>query len=301
VASPTIPAGHWRTALPAYRYHKESEPNTARVWINVDRLYAFMLDHMRIIRPDHRRVRSDTYPIRLCIFPVYVFFLLPIFSTKKIPNLLIGSEFDDPRLSTFYNGVKHYYGVYDQTQDFDIRMEEWYSKRMPGMRQWSAVRPISGLIVERILTKRYQNLARSQRSCHSVHFEGKSLLPCGKCSKCLGIMLFLCANDVDPTIVGYREEDVTLLSTRLAKGALRLDEDERDHAIFLASKFGLCINGTRHNHVESVHLHGSTGDLKLVPVQFRNSLLQIIKQYTNGFSKLDEDTWIQTSDPTQVA
>ena len=118
--------GHWRTALSAYRHHADNEPNTARVWINVDRFYTFMLDHMRIIRADHRQVWSDTYPIRLCIFPVYVFFLLPIFASKKIGNLLIGSEFDDPRLSPFYKGIKHYYGVYDQTQDFDLRMEEWY-------------------------------------------------------------------------------------------------------------------------------------------------------------------------------
>lgn len=181
--------GHWRTALPAYRHHVTSEPNTGRVWINVDRFYTFMLDHMRIIRPDHRQVWSDTYPIRLCIFPVYVFYLLPIFFSQKIGNLLIGSEFDDPRISPFYKGIKHYYGVYDQTQDFDLRMEKWYEKRMLGMRQWSAVRPVSGLIVERILTKRYPEIAKFQRSCHSCHFQGRDIVPCGDCSKCLGIQL----------------------------------------------------------------------------------------------------------------
>jgi hypothetical protein len=292
--------GHWRTALPAYRHHLESEPNTVRVWINVDRFYTFMLDHMRIIRPDHRQVWSDTYPIRLCIFPVYVFFLLPLFASKKIGTLLIGSEFDDPKLSPFYKGVKHYYGVYDQTQDFDLRMEEWYGKRMPSMRQWSAVRPVSGLIVERILTKRYPDLACFQRSCHSVHFEGKNLLPCGDCSKCSGIMLFLHANNVDPTIMGYRKKDVTLFASRLAKGGLRLDEDEREHAIFLASKFEPSFKGTEHAHVESIHLHKSTGDLELVPARFRDGLLKIIRQYTNGFSRLDKGTWVQAPDPTEV-
>ncbi len=57
--------GHWRTALPAYRYHAANEPNTGRVWTNVDRFYSFMLDHMRIIRSDHRHVWSDTYPIQI--------------------------------------------------------------------------------------------------------------------------------------------------------------------------------------------------------------------------------------------
>ena len=122
--------GHWRTALAAYRYHTKTEPNTVRVWLNVDRFYNFMLDHLQIIRPNHRKVWLDTYPIRLCIFPVYVFYLLPIFAAQKISNLLIGSEFDDPRLAPIYR-IKHYFGVYDQTQDYDLRMEQWYQKRMP--------------------------------------------------------------------------------------------------------------------------------------------------------------------------
>src|SRR4030042_5652489 len=153
--------GHWRTALPAYRHHAKNELNTERVWINVDRFYTFMLDNMRIIRKDHRKVWADTYPIRLCIFPVYVFLLLPIFARRKIGNLLIGSELDDPRALPLFKKIKHYFGVYDQTQDFDLRMEQWYMKRLPGMRQWGAVRPIFGMIVDRVLSKRYPELAKA--------------------------------------------------------------------------------------------------------------------------------------------
>jgi hypothetical protein len=289
--------GHWRTALPAFRHHAKVEPNTCRVWLNVDRLYTFMLDHLRIIRPDHRKVWNDTYPIRLCIFPVYVFYLLPVFASKKIGNLLIGSEFDDPRLSPYYKGIKHYYGVYDQTQDYDLRMEEWYGKRMPGMRQWSAVRPISGLIVERILTKRYPKTAKLQRSCHSVHFQGKELVPCGDCSKCLGIQLFLRANNIDPALMAYSKKDVELFPKRFAEGGLRLDEDEREHAAFLVSKFDPAVNGKPYPHVETIHLYKETGDLMLVPKQFRAPLLGIIKKYTNGFSKLENNTWVPTTEP----
>lgn len=291
--------GHWRTAIPAYRHHVKNERNTARVWMNVDRFYTFMLDHMRIVRSDHRKVWSDTYPIRLCIFPVYVFFLLPIFASKKIGNLLIGSEFDDPRFPMLFKGIRHYFGVYDQTQDFDLRMEKWYGKRMPGLRQWSAVRKVSGMIVERILARRYPNLARFQRSCHSCHFEGNTLMQCGKCSKCLGVLLFLRANNVDPSIMGYRKKDVTDLPSRLAKGGLRLDEDEREHATFLASRFEPSLKGTEHAHVETIHLHKSTGDLELVPMRFRASLLKIIMEYTNGFTTLEKDSWVPATQPTK--
>jgi hypothetical protein len=222
---------------------------------------------------------------------------LPIFGSKKIGNLLIGSEFDDPRLLPVYNGIKHYFGVYDQTQDFDLRMEQWYEKRMPGMRQWSAVRPISGLIVERVLTKRYPDLAKFQRSCHSCHFQGKDIVPCGDCSKCLGIQLFLRANNINPAIMGYAKKDIDRFPQRFAKGGLRLDEDEREHAAFLASKYDSSVKGTEHTHVETIHLYKETGDLQLVPKRYRVALLEIIKHYTKGFTKLDKEVWVPTTEP----
>jgi hypothetical protein len=292
--------GHWRTALPAYRYFRNSFPNTTRVWTNVDRLYMFMLDHMRIIRRDHRRIWADTYPIRLCIFPFYVFLLLPIFAKRKIGNILIGSEFDDPRTSPYFAGMRHYFGVYDQTQDFDARMEKWLHERMPGMHQWSAVRSISGLIVERILTSRYPKLARLQRSCHSCRFDRGDLLPCGKCSKCQGILLFLTANKVDPSIMGYDHEDVTSLPTRIAEGNLRLDENEKKYALFL-SGLSPNVNDRETGHIETIHFHKQTSDLQLLPARFRSKIIRILARYTKGYSLLKDGSWVKVLKPSDLA
>ena len=291
--------GHWRTALSAYRYFKKIDPNTVRVWTNVDRFYTFMLDHMKIIRPDHRKIWADTYPLRLCIFPVYVFLLLPLFACRKIGNLLIGSELDDPRVLPYFKGIRHYFGVYDQTQDFDLRMEQWFAKRMPGMRQWSAVRFVSGMIVERILTSRYPEIARFQRSCHSCRFDGDNLLPCGKCSKCQGVLLFLLANNVDPSIMGYTDEDAAVLTARIAEGNLRLDEDERDHSLYLA-QISPNLKGKEHAHVETIHLHKPTSDLELVPARFRFPLLKIFTKYTKGFTALKEGSWVPIESSTSL-
>jgi hypothetical protein len=289
--------GHWRTALPAYRQFVKNEPNTGRVWTNVDQFYTFMLDNMRIVRSDHRKIWSDTYPIRLCIFPVYVFLLLPVFARRKIGNLLIGSELDDPRSSSLFRGIKHYFGVFDQTQDFDLRMEQWYRQRIPGMRQWSAVRSLSGLIVERILTKRYPKVASVQRSCHSCHFEKGEVIPCGSCSKCQGVLLFLLANQVDPAIMHYDKQAVLALPERVSEGKLRLDEDERDHAIFLSQLPSL--QGKKNSHVETTHLNKPTSDIELIPERFRIPLLKIIAEYTEGFTKLKGNSWIPAKSPIE--
>jgi hypothetical protein len=284
--------GHWRTALPGYRYHSLNEPLTGRVWTNVDRFYVFMLDNLRIIRRDHRRVRADTYPIRLCIFPFYVFVLLPLFASRRLGNLLIGSEFDDPRIEPVYEGIRHYYGVYDQTQDYDVRMEAWYKERMPGLQQWSVVRPVSGFIVEKVLTRRYIDMAKSQRSCHSCHFEGDNVVPCGTCTKCLGVILFLHANGIDPGSLAFRAQDVERFSSNYLKTGVRLDQEEKEHALHLASEKGVDVEGKEHPHVEGIHVHPTTGDPALIPEQFRDGLFRILGEYTNGFWILEGDNWV---------
>jgi len=284
--------GHWRTALPGYQYHKDNEPNTQRIWTNVDRFYNFMLDNLKFIRPDYRKIRGDTYPIRLCIFPYYIFALLPIFIDKKIGNLLIGSEFDDLRISPKYCGITHYYGIYDQHQDYDDIMNAWYSKRIPRLVQWSALRNISGLIVERILIKRYPKLAKNQRSCHSCHIEKKEIIPCGTCSKCMGVLLFLLANNADPKIMNFREIDISSFPKRVEKSNLRLDQDEKDQSFFLLGKNKVFPAIKPVDHVEKIHINNSTCNPAFIPKQFRDKLIKIIKLYTTGFCELKDDKWI---------
>ena len=48
---------HWFSALNAYRYFKEHIPNTARVWVNSDRLFTWMLARMPFIRKNFADVR----------------------------------------------------------------------------------------------------------------------------------------------------------------------------------------------------------------------------------------------------
>ena len=284
--------GHWRTAIASYRYHKRIDDKTQRVWTNIDRFYVFMLDNLKFIRPDHRKVWADTYPIRLCIFPYYVFLLLPIFANKCIGNLLIGSEFDDLRSTPEYLGIKHYYGVYDQTQDYDFLMNHWYSKRIPGLVQWSAVRNISGLIVEKILVKRYPDLARYQRSCHSCHFEKNEIVPCGTCSKCMGVLLFLLANKTDPQIMNFKKEDIDNFSKRINPKNLRLDEDEKNHSFYIIGKKDNIPKVKPIGHVEKIHINKDTCDISFIPKHLRKEILDIIKNYTKGFCQLEKDNWI---------
>ncbi|MEM0467281.1 MAG: hypothetical protein QXX20_06785 [Candidatus Thermoplasmatota archaeon] len=284
--------GHWRTALTAYRYHRKTDPNTARVWTNVDRFYTFMLDHVFFIKPHHHRIRADIYPIHLCVFPYYIFSLLPLFIENSIGNLLMGNEFDDVRYEIRYRGIKHYYGIYDQHQDFDRRMNEWYTHRVQGLHQWSALLSISGLVGQRILFERYPDLSQQQRSCHSCHIHKNTILPCGKCSKCHGILLFLLANNLDPKKLQYTDQQITSFLNTIDHHHLKLDEDEKNQAFFLLKNKSNkptigCID-----HVQKIHLSKTGSDPDQIPLRFRKPLFSIFEQYTTGYCTLDNETWV---------
>jgi hypothetical protein len=286
--------GHWKTALTAYKYHKKTEPNTQRVWTNVDRFYSYMLDHLRFIRPNHRKIWYDAYPIRLCIFPFYIFSFLPIFIDKKIGNLLLGSEFDDLRYEIQYKGIQHYFGVYDQHQDYDVRMNQWYEKRIPGLHQWSALRNITGLIDQKILVQRYPALAKQQRSCHSCHIKNGVVYPCGTCSKCLGILLYLLANDIDPTLMKFQQKNIEYFYKNIGASSLKLDKDEKDQSFFLLKQQRSVPKVQYVDHVEKIHVHKLTCDPHLYPKQFRDKLLKIIEEYTTGYCILKNEEWVST-------
>jgi len=255
-----------------------------------------MLDNLQFIRADHRKIRADTYPIRLCIFPFYVFSFLPIFSEKKIGNLLIGSEFDDPKIKPVYKEIPHYFGVYDQHQDYDLLMNEWYHKRLQGLYQWSALRNISGLIVERILTKRYPELASLQRSCHSCHSYNGEIIPCGTCSKCMGVLLFLLANHDNPKIMNFKDEDVISFPNRVSSFNLRLDQDEKNHSFYLIGKKGNIPEVKPIEHVEKIHLNNAVCDPYLIPEHFREKLFKIFSNYSTGYCILKDDKWTENKD-----
>lgn len=285
--------GHWRTALSAYEYHKQTDDHTAKVWTNVDRFYNFMLDNLPFIRKDHREVRADTYPIRLCIFPFYIFSLLPLFKKHAVGNLLLGSEFDDQRETPRYMGIPHYYGIYDQHQDYDLLMNAWYEKRIHSMKQWSALRGISGLIVERVLVKQYPHLAQLQRSCHSCHLENENVIPCGKCTKCLGVMLFLSANHADPKMMNFRTQDIDLFEKRLKTSKLRLDEDEKNHSLYLSGFSSDTQPLYPVDHIEKIHVNKDFCDPFVLPDGFRKDIYGLLEKYTKGYCVLKNKEWIE--------
>ena len=281
---------HWYAAIPAYRKSSVTYPGTRKVWSNVDRFYTFMIRNMRIINRAVLKKTADSYPIQLFIFPVYIFSFLPLLMKYKIGNVILGDEFDDPMNMGKFHGMTHYYGIYDQTNEFNSYLTSYFNYKGLRIKVWSAVYPISGMIVEKILMERYPKLFELQRSCHSCRIENGQVLPCGKCTKCLGIMLFILSNRGDPSKIGYLKDDYLSITDSPEFPRLRLDPDEVKMSMWGARLKG----GEEIEHVAGIHmLPGEIRPLSLIPDSYRDRIMGILKRYTLSTFRIRNRKWVR--------
>lgn len=285
---------HWHVSLKAFRHFRESEPRTSRVWSNIDRLFKFIESNMRILVKGFDRKTKEIYPIRLFWFEHYAFSFLPIMMKRGVGNVIFGNEYDDPfSVPSYFNGIKHYKAIYDQSQDFEDYMTSWFRMRGLGVRQWSPIRSISGLIAQRILHRRYPDVMRLQMSCHSPRYVGGELVPCRSCNKCIGIKIFLLANGIDPRIIGY-DDDLGDVIAHVESGSYRLDEDELEHSLHLISE-RLKVKLPRavpHPEVETVRFNEVTARPDHIPhPEIRARVFDVVERYVKGYSILRDGRW----------
>jgi creatinine amidohydrolase/Fe(II)-dependent formamide hydrolase-like protein/7-cyano-7-deazaguanine synthase in queuosine biosynthesis len=229
---------HWFTALNAFRFFKQNIPNTARVWVNSDRLFAWMLRHMPFIRPDFADIRSDEYPIRLWTVAVFLFGALPLLQRRGIGRVVIGDEYDTTHRTSLH-GITHYDGLYDQSRYFDEALSRYYMQKGWAMSQFSVLRQLSEMLIQKTLVERYPHLQEHQLSCHATHREDQRMRPCGKCEKCRRIVGMLMAIGADPGRCGYSDEQIKGCLKDLAVKEVHQEASGSEHMTFMLSRKGL--------------------------------------------------------------
>lgn len=284
---------HWFTASTAYAYYSREFKNVHKVWSNVDRMYRFFLRNLEPIDQEAIRRKTDTYPVQLFIFPVYAMALVPMALKHGIGSMVLGDEFDDPREMPPYHGIAHYFGVYDQSHDFNAFMSGYFESKGIDLRVWSAVYPVSGSIVEKALVNRYPELFRLQRSCHSCRSINGQMVPCGRCSKCMGIVMFVLAAGGDPADILYSKETVKNLGELVSRERMRLDSDELN---LMKAKLRLSSADTGNlEHVEGIHiLQDEKEPFEKVPENFRENIQDIISMYSDGIYRIENGQWVRT-------
>jgi creatinine amidohydrolase/Fe(II)-dependent formamide hydrolase-like protein len=288
---------HWFTALNGYRYFSANYPQTARVWINADRLFAWMLRHFPFIRQDFARIRSDEYPVRLWTVAVFLFGALPLLRKRGIGRLVIGDEFDTTsRLS--HKGITHYDGLYDQSRYFDNLLTRYYIHKKWNIHQFSILRTLSEMLIEKILIEKYPHLQRQQVSCHATHISSNQVYPCGKCEKCRRIVGMLKAIDADPSNCGYTETQVKNCLESIAEKGVHQEKAGAKHLMYLLMKKGLIPKAEKRRKVRQqteimkIRFDPEKSPVDSIPVDLREPLLKIFSQYADGAVKRQGRMWI---------
>ncbi len=278
---------HWFTALNAYRFFAEHYPATARVWTNVDRLFSWMLRRLPFIRTDFARLRTDYYPLRLWTVAVFVFGSLPVLLKRGIGRIVIGDEYDTTR-RRMHAGIAHYDGLYDQSIYFDNALSRYYADKGWSICQFSLLRPLSEMAIEKILAERYPHLQALQTSCHAAHIDNGRALPCGRCEKCFRIIGMLTALGRDPANCGFTPEQVDSFTAAAGSRHFRQDRSDVEHMLYLLQQRGILheepseYKAVPHQEIMKLRFDGERSPMNAVPSDIRQKLLSLILEHTDG-------------------
>jgi creatinine amidohydrolase/Fe(II)-dependent formamide hydrolase-like protein len=297
---------HWFTALNAYRHFERHVPRTARVWMNTDRIFAWMLRHMPFIRQDFASVRSDEYPIRLWTVALFLFGALPLLRKRGVGRLVLGDEYDTTMRMSF-RGITHYNGYYDQSRYFDNALTRYYADKRWRLSQFSVLRPLSEFLIEGILVSRYPQLFEHQVSCHAAHTVGPRVRPCGKCEKCRRIVGMVLANDGDPTVCGYTPDQIKGCLNALSQGGLHQEAAASRHLLWVLQQKGLVRAPEdrksvvkEHPEIEKVRFEAERSPADCIPQDIREPLYRIFLEHANGATRRTGRVWVDfdlLSDP----
>ena len=289
---------HWFTAINGFRLMEDRHPDrTARVWTNSDRVFPWMLKHLPFVRTDHQRLRSDEYPIRLWTVAVFLFGVLPLMKKRGLDRLVIGDEFDTTvRART--EGIPHWNGLFDQSRIFDATLTRFFHKKGWKVHQFSILRPMSELLIQRTLMKRYPDLFAAQMSCHATHTEGDRVRPCGRCEKCRRIVGMVLSEGGDPEACGYTPGQIEPALSDLAKQGAHQEKDGQRHLAWSLLRKGLISRESplakiakQMPHVVRLRFDSQVSPIADIPQDLRAPLYRIMLEHAEGAVRAEGRSW----------
>ncbi|MEQ8707171.1 MAG: hypothetical protein RIC19_24780 [Phaeodactylibacter sp.] len=288
---------HWFTAVNSYRYFRETEPNTGKVWCNSDRIFNWMVKNLSFIKPNYASIRADIYPVRLWTVAVFLFGVLPAALKKGLGNVIVGDEYDTTERKTT-NGISHYSALYDQSKYFDNALTRYYQKKGWNLLQYSMLRSMSELLIMKVLLKRYPDLQKQQISCHAAHERDKRMYPCGKCEKCRRITGMITALGEHPGNCGYTPDQIKVALAQLSNASVKQVGSDAAHLYhLLLSKGHIQANAftkklaREHPRVMQLRFDNERSDLADLPDHIRAPLFSILSPYSNGAIQKKENGW----------
>jgi creatinine amidohydrolase/Fe(II)-dependent formamide hydrolase-like protein len=205
---------------------------------------------------------------------------------RGIGRLLIGDEFDTTS-RTRTQGIPHYEGLFDQSIFFDQALSAYFLQKGWMVSQFSILRPLSEMLIETILARRYPRLLACQMSCHAASKKAERVAPCGRCEKCRRIVGMLTAIGVDPAICGYDPAQIRHGLDQIVNRGVHQEGPAAAHLTYLLAAGGHIAappDPPPRPHPEIMHLRLDPvcAPLTAIPVDLRVPLLEIFMAEAEG-------------------
>src|SRR5690606_17089078 len=185
--------------------------------------------------------------------------------------------------------IPHYDGLYDQSRWFDDALSRYYRRKGYRLSQFSLLRPLAELTIQKILVTRYPELQRHQVSCHAAHIEGDRARPCGRCEKCRRIVGMLVALDRDPGQCGYTPEQIRHCLDELVHKSIHQEAIGAQHLALLLVSKGILPPDARglgpvreHEEIDKLRFHAEKCPPNWIPLDLREPVLRIFAEHTEG-------------------
>jgi creatinine amidohydrolase/Fe(II)-dependent formamide hydrolase-like protein/7-cyano-7-deazaguanine synthase in queuosine biosynthesis len=289
---------HWFTAINAYKYMSDSDPDCKKVWCNSDRIYNWMLRQMPCIRKDFPNIRADIYPIRLWTVGVFIFGALPIARKAGAGNIIVGNEYDTT-VKTSFEGITHYQALYDQSKYFDNALTRYYTKKGWNAFQFSLLRSLSEILILKILASRYPELQLHQVSCHAASMKEARSYPCGKCEKCRRIVSMLEVLGESAEKCGYTSRQISDALLRTGSSGVKQIGSDAQHLYYMLLNKNLipqnainAFSAQEHPYILKMRFDGRRSDLNDMPIDLYKQLIPIYLEYTGGAVKRSRKQWV---------
>ena len=203
--------------------------------------------------------------------------------------------------------LPHYDGLYDQSRYFDNTLSRYFHRKGWNISQFSVLRPLSEILIQKTLVERYPELQSLQVSCHAAHKDGNRIHPCGRCEKCRRIVAILTAMGADVTPCGYLPEQIGPCLKSFAEKGIRQEKMGAEHLAFLLQEKGLLdrpFSGSARarprTEVMKIRIDPDRAPMDGMPVNLREPLYRIYLEHAEGAVKRGGRLWIDfdpLSDP----
>jgi creatinine amidohydrolase/Fe(II)-dependent formamide hydrolase-like protein len=164
--------------------------------------------------------------------------------------------------------------------------------------QFSVLRPLSEMLIEKILVERYPQLLQQQVSCHASHEKNGRMYPCGKCEKCRRIVGMLMALDTDPSRCGYSKSQINSCLNQLARKDVSQEEAGKQQLEYMLRERGLIPvqpesgkTGKEHPEILKLRFNPKHSPMATIPPDLRKGLYTIFLQHSNGAVRRNGKTW----------